>query len=144
MKKLLITIGLLIACQWLAAQNLPLIKPIDDYSFAHFERNHLLYPGDSTAMERFFQKLDSVVFLGEGNVNIMHIGGSHVQAGVFTQQFRDNLLNIGTDLMLEIMTQIVPDVTEMPVPLLGWWHQQPFAFYGQFHGRMGLYPQRRP
>ena len=99
MKKLLITIGLLIACQWLAAQNLPLIKPIDDYSFAHFERNHLLYPGDSTAMERFFQKLDSVVFLGEGNVNIMHIGGSHVQAGVFTQQFRDNLLNIGTDLI---------------------------------------------
>ena len=69
MKKLLITIGLLIACQWLAAQNLPLIKPIDDYSFAHFECNHLLYPGDSTAMERFFQKLDSVVFLGEGNVN---------------------------------------------------------------------------
>lgn len=99
MKKLLLTIGLLIVCQWLAAQNPPLIKPIDDCSFAHFERNHLLYPGDSTAMERFFQKLDSVVFFGEGNVSIMHIGGSHVQAGVFTQQFRDNLLNIGTDLI---------------------------------------------
>lgn len=99
MKKLLITIGLLITCQWLAAQNLPLIKPIDNCSFAHFERNHLLYLGDSTAMERFFQKMDSVVFLGEGNVNIMHIGGSHVQAGVFTQQFRDNLLSIGTDLI---------------------------------------------
>ena len=99
MKKLLIAIGLLLVCQWAAAQNLPLMKPIDDRSFAHFERNHLIYPGDSVAMERFFQKMDSVVFLGEGNVSIMHIGGSHVQAGVFTQQFRDNLLSIGTDMI---------------------------------------------
>ena len=43
--------------------------------------------------------MDSVVFFGEGNVNIMHIGGSHVQAGTFTQQFRDNLLNINTNLI---------------------------------------------
>lgn len=50
-------------------------------------------------MERFFEKLDSVVFHGQGNVSIMHIGGSHVQAGMFTQQFRDNLLGIGDDLM---------------------------------------------
>jgi lysophospholipase L1-like esterase len=68
-------------------------------AFAHFERNRLIYPGDSLAMERFFAKLDSVLFIGEGNISIMHIGGSHVQAGVFTQQFRDNLLGIGTDLM---------------------------------------------
>lgn len=81
------------------SQTLPLIKDIPDYPFTHFERNHIIYPGDSLAMERFFQKLDSVVFGGEGNVSIMHIGGSHVQAGVFTQQFRDNLLSIGTDLM---------------------------------------------
>lgn len=99
MKKLLITIELLLACLWLTAQNQPPLINIDDRPFAHFERNHLIFPGDSVAMERFFQKMDSVVFLGEGNVSIMHIGGSHVQAGVFTQQFRDNLLNIGTDLV---------------------------------------------
>ncbi len=99
MKRLLITIPMLLACLWLTAQNKPLLKPIDDLSFAHFERNHLIFPGDSVTMERFFQKMDSVVFLGEGNVSIMHIGGSHVQAGTFTQQFRDNLLNIGTDLI---------------------------------------------
>ena len=99
MRRLLIAIGLLLVCQWAAAQNLPLMKPIDDRSFAHFERNHLVFPGDSVAMERFFQKMDSVVFLGKGNVSIMHIGGSHVQAGVFTQQFRDNLLSIGTDMI---------------------------------------------
>ena len=99
MKKLLVAIGLLLALCPVFAQTEPLLRPIEDLSFAHFERNRLIFPGDSLAMERFFTKMDSVVFLGEGNVSIMHIGGSHVQAGVFTQQFRDNLLSIGTDLI---------------------------------------------
>ena len=65
-----------------------------DYSFTHFDRNHLIYFGDSLSMERFFDKLDTLFFTGKGHVNIMHIGGSHVQAGVFSQQMRDNLLNL--------------------------------------------------
>lgn len=99
MKKWLIFIGLLLIIRLLAAQTLPLVKPVPDLPFAHFEHNKIIYPGDSLAMERFFQKMDSVVFFGEGNVSVMHIGGSHVQAGVFTQQFRDNLLSISTDLI---------------------------------------------
>lgn len=99
MKKLLIIIGMFFAFATLQAQEMPLLCPLPDLSFAHLNRNHLIFPGDSTAMERFFQKVDSVVFFGEGNVNIMHIGGSHVQAGTFTQQFRDDLLNINTNLM---------------------------------------------
>ena len=97
--KRLVFISLLFVCCSLWGQNLPSLRNIPDYSFAHFERNRLITPGDSTAMERFYQKLDSVIRLGEGNVSIMHIGGSHVQAGVFTQQFRDNLLSISPDLM---------------------------------------------
>ena len=100
MKKLLLVIGFLMACGLLDAQTLPLMRPLPDYGFARFDRNRILYPsGDSTDMERFFQKMDSVIFMGQGNVNIMHIGGSHVQAGVLTQQFRDNLLSISPDLM---------------------------------------------
>jgi hypothetical protein len=84
MKKLLIVIGLLLASLPSFAQIESLLKPVDDLVFANFDRNQLLYPGDSLAMERFFSKMDSVLFLGKGNVSIMHIGGSHVQAGVFT------------------------------------------------------------
>lgn len=69
-------------------------RDVPDYSFANFDRNKILYPGDSLAMERFFHKLDSLVFLGQGHLSIMHIGGSHVQAGVFSQQMRDNLLSL--------------------------------------------------
>ena len=99
MKKWLAFITLLFAYGMLLAQDSTLLKPVSDLPFAHFDRNRIVFPGDSTAMERFFDKMDSVVFLGQGNVNIMHIGGSHVQAGVFTQQFRDDLLSIGDDLM---------------------------------------------
>lgn len=82
---------LLAASVW--AQG-PVIKETPDFSFAHFERNQLQYPGDNVAMERFFDKLDSLLFTGQGHISIMHIGGSHVQAGVFSQQMRDNLLNL--------------------------------------------------
>ena len=99
MKKWLFTIGLLLSAQFLIAQAIPLMKPVPDCPFAHLDRNRILYPGDSLTMERFFQKMDSVVFFGKGNVNIIHIGGSHVQAGTFTQQFRDNLLSIAPDLV---------------------------------------------
>ena len=99
MRKWLVFITLLLAYGMLLAQDSTLLKPVPDLSFAHFDRNRIVFPGDSTAMERFFAKMDSVVFLDKGNVSIMHIGGSHVQAGVFTQQFRDDLLSIGDDLM---------------------------------------------
>ena len=99
MKKLLFVIGLLLALMPSFAQTGGLLKPVDDLEFAHFDRNCLIYPGDSLAMERFFEKMDSVLFLGQGNVSIMHIGGSHVQAGVFTQQFRNDLLGIAPDLI---------------------------------------------
>ena len=99
MRKLLIVIGLLLAFAPTFAQTELLMKPVEDLEFANFDRNQLIYPGDSINMEHFFNKMDSVLFLGKGNVSIMHIGGSHVQAGTFTQQFRNDLLSIGTDLI---------------------------------------------
>ncbi|MBO6026781.1 MAG: hypothetical protein J6P73_05995 [Bacteroidales bacterium] len=72
----------------------PVKRDIPDYSFVNLDRNALIYPGDSLAMERFFDKMDTLLFTGKGNVSIMHIGGSHVQAGVFSQAMRDNLLNL--------------------------------------------------
>lgn len=99
MRRLFVVIVLLFGVLSVSAQQSSLLRPVPEYGFAHFDRNHIQYPGDSLAMERFFQKMDSVVFMGKGNLNIMHIGGSHVQAGVFTQQFRDNLLDIAPDLI---------------------------------------------
>ena len=93
MKRLPITLSLLLTCLLAYAQS-PVKRDIPDYSFVNLDRNALIYPGDSLAMERFFDKMDTLLFTGKGNVSIMHIGGSHVQAGVFSQAMRDNLLNL--------------------------------------------------
>ncbi len=70
-------------------------KPIPSYMFAHFEENEITFPsGDSTAFVRFFKKLDTLFFFGEGDVNIVHIGGSHVQSGTFSNRMRRNLLSM--------------------------------------------------
>lgn len=99
MKKILIVFGLLLATSWLTAQPRQLAKPVRSLPFAHLERNHIIYPNDEPILEGFFNKLDSVVFFGKGNLSILHLGDSHIQAGQSTQQLRNNLLSIGTQLM---------------------------------------------
>ncbi|MBP5573856.1 MAG: hypothetical protein J6X40_06800 [Bacteroidales bacterium] len=95
MKRIVLIISLLSALTLasLHAQH-PLKVSIPEYAGIRLDQNRLLYPGDSLAMERFFDKLDALLYTGKGHVNIMHIGGSHVQAGTFSQQMRDNLLQL--------------------------------------------------
>lgn len=53
--------------------------------------NEILFLGDDTLrMYRFISKLDSVISAKESKLNILHIGGSHVQADVFTNRIRNN------------------------------------------------------
>ncbi len=69
-------------------------KTVPDCDFARFDKNRIEFQGDSSAFEKLFYKMDSVLFLGKGNLRIMHIGGSHVQAGTLTRQLRNNLLSL--------------------------------------------------
>jgi len=76
------------------AQTTPCVHPVSDLPFAHFDRNKVIFQGDSPSFEHFYAKLDTLFFLGKGHVNIIHIGGSHVQSGVFSQEVSDNLLSL--------------------------------------------------
>jgi len=70
------------------ADNIPL------YSFVDYQKNELQFPGGTENFEKFYQKLDSLTLFGEGKVNIMHIGGSHVQAGTLTNRMRENMFTL--------------------------------------------------
>lgn len=59
------------------------------YPFIRYEENQLIFPGDSSRMLTFFQKLDDLIFNGKGHIQILHIGGSHVQADIFTGRTRE-------------------------------------------------------
>ena len=67
----------------LSAQELP--------SCADTTKLGLVFPGARTAQDFFYAKLDLLTATGEGNVNIWHIGGSHVQAATFSNRIRDNI-----------------------------------------------------
>ena len=140
MKKHALFLTLLALCATVSFAQGPTSIETPDYSFTHFDRNHLVFPGDSVAMELFFDKLDSLFFTGQGHINIMHIGGSHVQAGVFSQQMRDNLLNLfpgitaGRGLVFPYMKTNTP--ASYSISYTGEWEY--FRNALPFETRMGL------
>ena len=66
----------------------------DLYPFLALDKNKLAFYGDSSQFNAIFQKLDSQVFLGKGNLSILHIGGSHVQGGTLQQTMRAKFDNM--------------------------------------------------
>ena len=140
MKRITLLLTLMTLCATVGLAQGPTTIETPDYSFTNFDHNHLIYPGDSAAMERFFDKLDTLFFTGKGHVSIMHIGGSHVQAGVFSQQMRDNLLNLfpgitaGRGLVFPYMNTNTP--ASYSISRTGEWEY--FRNALPFETRMGL------
>jgi len=58
----------------------------------------LTFPSGDSAFSTFFEKLDRLVFEGNEEINIVHMGGSHVQAGLLTDALRYHLQQIGPGL----------------------------------------------
>lgn len=48
-------------------------------------------PNGDTALRSLWLRLDTLVYQGRGSINIIHIGGSHVQAGMLTDAVRREL-----------------------------------------------------
>lgn len=68
--------------------------PVDtSYSFINYDTNHLILGADSSYMRHFAEKWYRVLTTGEGRINIMHLGASHVQGGTFPHRVRCNFLN---------------------------------------------------
>ena len=57
--------------------------------------NALKFDTASTKMNAFFDKWHSLQSSGRGRISIMHIGGSHVQAGTLSHTIRKNLIAQG-------------------------------------------------
>ena len=69
----------------LAAQSwLPVPIEIPEYNFLEDSKNTLVvsHKGDSTLLNNFFARYDTLLREHKGKLNIVHIGGSHVQAEI--------------------------------------------------------------
>ncbi len=91
MRRIVLMISLLLGSWMMMAQNLQ--RPVDTLKFAHFEADTLVFDTETSLLVPFFHKFDSVVKTHNGHVSILHIGGSHVQAGTMSHRIRKNLLN---------------------------------------------------
>lgn len=89
-----------ILCCWLTVCALSAQTEISLPNVALPDSNFLRMPGGvSPQMERLFNKLDSVLLFGKGRINILHIGGSHVQADFYTDVIRVNIDSLNAGLL---------------------------------------------
>lgn len=64
------------------------------YPFIHFEQNHYqFFTEESPTFERLFFEIQQMIHTGIGKVNIYHIGGSHIQADIYSNVMREHLLS---------------------------------------------------
>ncbi|MCL1938033.1 MAG: GDSL-type esterase/lipase family protein [Candidatus Azobacteroides sp.] len=95
LKFLFTLLCLLVLCNSLAAQKTKKeLKEIEipEYHFLNYKYEGIQVPGkDSTRLNRFFQKIDTLLYSGKNRINILHIGGSHVQADLFSHKVRQDL-----------------------------------------------------
>ena len=93
--KRLILLLLILTAAWPSPAQYRYHRRIPPMPFAHTERNVLQFPGGESAdFDAFLRKLDTLVVTGRGDVRILHIGGSHVQGGFWTNTLRKNLMNL--------------------------------------------------
>jgi len=63
----------------------------DYFNFINYEQNIINFPADSTNFNLFFEKYKNLIKNGDGKLDIIHIGGSHIQADVYTNIMREQL-----------------------------------------------------
>ena len=83
---------LLLLSSVVLAQVRPQLVDIPSYACLHTEKGQdtLRFPGNHVLFDSLYRALDTLYLLDRGRVNILHIGGSHVQAGYFTHRVRSH------------------------------------------------------
>ena len=64
---------------------------IEYYPFIKYQDNKINFPSDSSQFEYILEKLDNLIEKGEGRINILQIGGSHIQADIYSDVARYRL-----------------------------------------------------
>ena len=78
-------------------QNCPVLRNIPQVTCLHTENglDSLQFPGKHEKFDTLYIYIDSLIRTGKGRINILHIGGSHVQGGMFTHRMRVNMDSLG-------------------------------------------------
>jgi lysophospholipase L1-like esterase len=61
---------------------------IAEYDFIHYDNNRFQFVGDSSLYQHFLAKFSKLMREGSGQISAIHIGGSHLQADIYTDRIR--------------------------------------------------------
>ncbi len=64
---------------------------VEQFPFIEYEKNALIFPGSHQGFENFYGKIDTLLFRGKGQINVVHVGGSHIQADMWSDRMRQRL-----------------------------------------------------
>jgi lysophospholipase L1-like esterase len=84
-------LGILLFHTQVVAQDLGALKELP---FIGHAANRIELLGDSIAWNHLHDRMDRLLFEGQGQMNVVHIGGSHVQADMWSMQLRHRLQNM--------------------------------------------------
>ena len=67
--------------------------PLDlpGYQFIRYDTNKFELVRENPAYQALFSKFDELIRNGDNQINVVHIGGSHIQADVYTHRIRQEL-----------------------------------------------------
>ncbi len=74
-------------------------QDIPYYKFIRYSANVLHYDSASPSINRLLNRWERLQTTHQGNINIVHIGGPHVQAGSLTNAVRCNIMADNPDLV---------------------------------------------
>jgi lysophospholipase L1-like esterase len=81
-----------------SAQTNPYLYQVNQYNFIRYDLNEMHHFGNDSYSAKFFAKLEKLVRTGEGRINVVQIGGSHIQAGTFSGQIRSRLQQMNGEI----------------------------------------------
>ena len=62
---------------------------MNQYPFIHYKENYFQFPSENNPnWDHFYTNLDSMIHLKDRKLQFYHIGGSHIQADIYTHDFR--------------------------------------------------------
>lgn len=71
----------------------------DQYPLVHFDLNYFqFYSKESPTWDKFFENIEQMVLQRDTKLNFYHIGGSHLQADIYTHDVRTELQTRWTNL----------------------------------------------
>lgn len=88
MKNKILIVAALLLCVNMSAQHRKLP------SCVRHEKSFLVFPGERSAQDAFYAKLDSLIASGAEDVNVWQVGGSHIQAAYFPNRIREKFDSI--------------------------------------------------